>query len=191
MALVSGIYTDRDEMVGDLQGQITLDGHRPEEMRGPHTISWVPQQPALLDHLTVAQNVLLPISISGVDQQARADCMRILAALDMGDRHGARPRELSGGMQTRISMARALISHPTYLFLDEPFTSLDVNNRWDLYRLLLAERKDKGLRTFLTTHDIPEALLLADRLLVLGKSEEATSIEDCARRMVQIMGRGR
>ena len=68
-----------------------------------------------------------------------------------------RPRSLSGGMKTRISLARALISQPKYLFLDEPFAGIDLVNRWTIYKMLISERRRPDMTTILTSHDIPEA----------------------------------
>lgn len=190
MALMSGIYNERDELVGALEGHVTINGCSPNTLRGPQVISWVPQSPALLDHMTVAENVTLPLTIDRRQQDLKEEmngcCERILEKLEMRDQINARPRELSGGMRTRVAMARALISRPKYLFLDEPFVGLDVASRWIMCRLLREERSSSAYCTVLTTHEIPEAMLLADRVLIIGRERDATTIEVVNNRPVEL-----
>lgn len=186
MGILSGIYTADDEVVGRLDGTISLDGLRPEEIRRPDVVSWVPQAPILLDHLTIFDNVALPLTIQGLTRHSRDACDRLIGELELSDYSTARPRELSGGMRTRVSVARALVSQPRYLFLDEPFVSLDVANRWNMYRIIYAERKKERQSTVMTTHDIPEALLLADRILLIQDGRNTTHIEVIRNRPLDI-----
>jgi NitT/TauT family transport system ATP-binding protein len=76
------------------------------------------------------------------------------------------PGELSGGMRKRLALARCLVRRPQLLLLDEPFSSLDVDSRWEMYRLVQALWADTGCAAILVTHDLQEAILLADRILV-------------------------
>lgn len=78
------------------------------------------------------------------------------------------PAELSGGMRQRAAIARALVIEPDLLFLDEPFSALDVGRRRDMYRLLLGEVRDRGCTVLMVTHDVFEALSLSDRVLVMA-----------------------
>lgn len=78
------------------------------------------------------------------------------------------PAELSGGMRQRAAIARALVIEPDLLFLDEPFSSLDVGRRRDMYRLLLGEVSERGCAVLMVTHDVFEALSLSDRVLVMA-----------------------
>lgn len=176
LALLAGIYVAGDPAVGELTGEITLDGLAPDKLRGARVVSWVPQTTALLDHFNVGDNVTLPLKIEGRKIE-EGRCMKLLDALGMLERRESRPRQLSGGMKTRVSLARALISKPKYLFLDEPFANLDIGNRWNIYKLISEERQSADLCTLMTTHDIPEAMLLADRVIVITQRGGRTLLE--------------
>lgn len=198
IALLSGIYTARDEVLDHFSGRILIDGKTPDQLSGPRTISWVPQHSALLDHLTVEKNIMLPLTITQADGRCIEDgkerCRELLKKLEMHDDRrdykDARPRQLSGGMRTRVSIARALVSRPRYLFLDEPFVSLDVKNRWTMYKLLRDERDTEELCTMITTHDIPEAMLLADRILLVDSVADSTTIKVFPNDPIDMHGRG-
>ncbi len=87
-----------------------------------------------------------------------------------------RPRELSVGMRTRTAFVRGLITDPQYLFLDEPFASVDIGNRWNAYKVVCEERRAAARTTIMTTHSVPEAMLLADCVVVLSRNEARTEI---------------
>jgi len=177
IAMMAGIYRPDDPLFDNLSGSIRLNGNSPSALRGAATISWVPQEPVLLDHLTVMKNVLLPLTLGesarvGVDP-AHAD--ELLTELGLDAYRKFRPKELSGGMKARVSFARALVSKPTYLFLDEPFLGLDLMNRWNIYGLIRKLRSREGLATILTSHNIPEVVVLSDRIVVLSECGGQTS----------------
>jgi ABC-type nitrate/sulfonate/bicarbonate transport system ATPase subunit len=176
ISLLAGIYLVGDSVVGEYEGQIHINGLTPAEIRGPAIVSWVPQVPVLLDHLSVLGNVLLPITIAGVIGEEKVRASKLLQDLGLERYYDSRPRELSVGMKTRVSLLRALISKPRHLFLDEPFVSLDLKNRWRIYELLRADRGVANLATILTTHDIPEATILADRIIVMSKTNGGPTI---------------
>ena len=145
-------------------GRIQLDG---ETIVAPHpAVGIVFQEPRLLPWLTVAQNIGF-----GIAHLPRAErTARIEAALErIGlSGHGTRwPRELSGGQAQRVALARALVARPRVLLLDEPFSALDAFTRADLQEHLLARWEDTRPTLVLVTHDIDEALLLADRIVVM------------------------
>jgi ABC-type nitrate/sulfonate/bicarbonate transport system ATPase subunit len=167
LKLLAGIYVAGDPTVEDLQGGINIDGLIPRQLRGPGVASWVPQESALLDHLTVSGNIALAMMNVGDREELRRKCLDMVVRLGLDSVKHSRPRQLSGGMKTRVSLGRALISEPRYLFLDEPFSSLDLGNRWKLYTMVAEERRRPGLTTLITTHNIPEAMLLADRVVVM------------------------
>lgn len=177
ISLLAGVYIQGDDSV-EYDGIITIDGRAPGSVRGPSEISWVPQATALLDHLTVKDNVTLPARMAGLDVKSYEErASRLIDALRIKDCKEKRPRQLSGGMRTRVSLGRALISQPKYLFLDEAFASLDLEHRWDIYELIAKERRERGKTTIMTTHNVPEAILLADRLIVLAKVHDRVSVD--------------
>lgn len=177
MAVIAGIYAAGDEIVDHLSGKITLGGLAPANLRGPRVASWLPQRPALLAHLNVVQNVMLPLKITGTANEDEEYCEALMGSLDMRHYRWLRPRELSGGMQTRVALARALVTKPKHLFLDEPFVGLDIGSRWKLYGVLQKHRATPGLCTMMTTHNLPEALLLADKIMIMKKPGGATTFE--------------
>jgi|CXWL01.1.fsa_nt_gi NitT/TauT family transport system ATP-binding protein len=178
IAMVAGIYGRGDPAIDKYSGNILVNGQCPSTMRGPRKVSWVPQVPVLLEHLTVIENVLLPLTLDGkarVDADAeKAD--KLLTDLGLYANRKSRPKELSGGMRAIVSLARALVSKPEYLFLDEPFVGLDLMSRWKIYRLLCEERRCKGLVTVMTTHNIPEAVILSDRIIVVVKTDAGLTL---------------
>ncbi|WP_407529849.1 ABC transporter ATP-binding protein [Methylobacterium oryzisoli] len=145
-------------------GRISLDG---EAITAPHPgVGIVFQEPRLLPWLTVAGNVAF-----GLDAlPARERRERVHHALDRVGlaEHAARwPRELSGGQQQRVAIARAFVAAPKVLLLDEPFSALDAFTRADLHRHLLALWAESRPTVLIVTHDVAEAVALADRAVVL------------------------
>jgi sulfonate transport system ATP-binding protein len=99
-----------------------------------------------------------------------------LAAVGLADRAGDWPAVLSGGQRQRVALARALVSHPRVLLLDEPFGALDALTRMDMHRLLEGIWREHGFTTVLITHDVAEAVALADRVIVLREGEVALDL---------------
>lgn len=131
-------------------------------------LGYVFQSPTLLPWATVAENVALPLTLKGQrDAQAVADA---LAAVGLADRAGARPAELSGGMQMRVSIARALVGRPRLLLLDEPFAALDEITRDRLGALVQRLWQEQALTVVFVTHSIPEAAFHATRAVVLERT---------------------
>ncbi|MCW3147650.1 ATP-binding cassette domain-containing protein [Stutzerimonas stutzeri] len=128
------------------------------------------QQPRLLPWKTTLDNIALGLKAQGVARQQRVQQARALAlrlGLSAGDLDKF-PHQLSGGMQSRVSLARALVLQPDLLLLDEPFAALDIGLKEDLYALLLAEQGVRGMGVLMITHDLMEAVRLADRILVMA-----------------------
>ena len=128
------------------------------------------QESNLMPWRTVLENITLPLELKGVDPiDARGQALDLIELVDLGDFIDMWPGSLSGGMAQRVAIARALIQDPDLLLLDEPFRSLDAITREqmgaELLRMWQAHRKT----VVMVTHSISEALLLADRVLVLTR----------------------
>ena len=142
-----------------------LEGPRPD-------VALAFQDPCLLPWLSVEKNVAFGLGFARQPHLSRGERRaRVTAALDevglAHARHHA-PRQLSGGMAQRAALARCLARQPRTLLLDEPFGALDEVTRGDMQRLLLNVVRDKNAATVLVTHDIDEALLVSDRIVLLG-----------------------
>ena len=137
-------------------------------------VSIVFQSFALFPWLTVLENVEAPLQARGVDpDERRARSMKMLDTVGLDGFEAAYPKELSGGMKQRVGFARALVVEPEVLFMDEPFSALDVLTAENLRSELLELWANKTMPTkavFLVTHNIEEAVLLADRIVVLGRN---------------------
>ncbi len=137
-------------------------------------VSIVFQSFALFPWLTVLQNVEAPLQARGVAPDERhSRSMRMLDTVGLDGFEAAFPKELSGGMRQRVGFARALVVEPEVLFMDEPFSALDVLTAENLRSELLELWANKSLPTkavFIVTHNIEEAVLLADRIIVLGRN---------------------
>jgi sulfonate transport system ATP-binding protein len=146
------------------EGTVTLDGER---ITRPHEkIGIVFQEPRLLPWLKVADNVGF-----GLGDCSKAErVQRVTAALNrvgLADKAAVWPRELSGGQAQRVAIARALVPRPEVLLLDEPFSSLDAFTRTDLQDHLLDLWTDARPTLLLVTHDVDEAIVLADSVMVM------------------------
>jgi sulfonate transport system ATP-binding protein len=145
-------------------GAVTLDG---TTIMAPHAkIGIIFQEPRLLPWLSVADNIGFGLSDLPADIR-RDKVARALARVGLADKASAWPRELSGGQAQRVAIARALVPQPEVLLLDEPFSALDAFTRRDLQDHLLDLWADTRPTLILVTHDVDEAVVLADRVLVM------------------------
>src|ERR1700752_2481773 len=146
------------------EGTVKLDGER---IGAPHEkIGIIFQEPRLLPWLKVADNV--GFGLNGRPKAERAE--RVAAALRRGglaDKASGLPREFSGGQAQRVPIARALVPRPEVLLLDEPFSALDAFTRADLQDHLLDLWADMKPTLVMVTHDVEEAVVLADRIMVM------------------------
>ena len=158
------------------QGRVTVDGEvwvdtatgqwRPPQQRH---VGLVFQHYALMPHLDARDNVALSLlHVPRLERQAQAGRWLDHVGLDAAQQR-RRPSALSGGQQQRVAMARALARQPRLLLLDEPFAAVDQMTRQGLYRLLADLRRELAIPIVLVTHDLHEARLLADRLVVLDQ----------------------
>ena len=154
-------------LVRPTSGRVYLGG---ELLTAPRRqIGFVFQKANLMPWRTVLRNVTLPLEIKGLkaeeaDQKAR----ELLNLVELEGFEDAYPHELSGGMEQRVAIARALIHDPAILFLDEPFGSLDALTRENMNLELLRIWQAKRKTVVMVTHNIQEALFLADRILVMS-----------------------
>jgi NitT/TauT family transport system ATP-binding protein len=142
--------------------------------RSTPNVAIVFQSFALFPWLTVVENVEVPLLARGVERlERRRRALRTLHSVGLKGFENAYPKELSGGMRQRVGFARALAVEPEVLFMDEPFSALDVLTAENLRGEVLELWEDKKIPTrsiFIVTHNIEEAVILADRILVLGRS---------------------
>jgi len=128
------------------------------------------QQPRLLPWQTTADNIALGLRAQGVarsDARTRAQAMGNALGLD-AEALAAYPHQLSGGMQSRAALARALVLQPDLLLIDEPFAALDIGLKAQLHRLLLRHQAEQGTAVLMITHDLMEAVRLANTVLVMA-----------------------
>ncbi|MEU3164326.1 ABC transporter ATP-binding protein [Streptosporangium sp. NPDC006930] len=152
-------------------GQVTLNGARVERTPDNLAVVFQDYSRSLFPWMSVADNVSLPLRRKGLDKQRRRQSA--LEALEEVGLQGAAakyPWQLSGGMQQRVSIARALAYRPALLLMDEPFGSVDAQTREDLEDLTLRVRGLHNMTIVLITHDIDESVYVGDRVVVLSKA---------------------
>ncbi|MFF3443544.1 ABC transporter ATP-binding protein [Streptosporangium sp. NPDC002721] len=152
-------------------GQVTLNGTRVEQTPDNLAVVFQDYSRSLFPWMSVADNVSLPLRRRGLDKQRRRQAA--LEALEEVGLQGAAakyPWQLSGGMQQRVSIARALAYRPALLLMDEPFGSVDAQTREDLEDLTLRVRGMHNMTIVLITHDIDESVYVGDRVVVLSKA---------------------
>jgi NitT/TauT family transport system ATP-binding protein len=173
-------------LVGDLlqptNGRLVVKGKSAARARRDRDYGIVFQSPALYDWRTVATNVQLPLEIMGVPRAERerrtADLLRLMNLQEFARSY---PWQLSGGMQQRVSIARALSFRPSILLMDEPFGALDEMTRERLNMELLTIWAQTATTVLFVTHSIPEAVFLSDRIVVMtprpGKIERIVDVD--------------
>jgi NitT/TauT family transport system ATP-binding protein len=154
-------------------GRVTVDGR---EVKGcGHDRGMVFQHAELLPWLSALQNVMFGLEMKGVrGQPLRATAQKYLDLVGLTDSQNRRPHQLSGGMKQRVGIARALAIDPSVLLMDEPFGALDAQTREDLQEELLGIHARTRKTILFVTHDLDEAVLLADRVAVMqhGRLQE-------------------
>ena len=149
------------------RGEVAWSG----DARGPrrsHAIGFVFQEPTLMPWANVFANVFLPLRLKGIDARTAAPRIaRVLERVGLADFAKTYPRELSGGMRMRVSLARALVTDPELLLMDEPFAALDEITRFRLNDDLLALWQALGKTIVFVTHSVFESVYLANRIVVM------------------------
>ncbi|WP_432572044.1 ABC transporter ATP-binding protein [Kineococcus sp. SYSU DK005] len=157
------------DLVTPTSGRVLVGGVEAGEARRRHAYGIAFQAAGLLEWRTVQRNVELPLELHGVGRRERAERARhLLDLVGLGDFAGARPSELSGGMQQRVAIARALAEEPPLLLMDEPFGALDEMTRERMQAELLAVRRRTGTTVVFVTHSIAEAVFLSTQVVVMS-----------------------
>jgi NitT/TauT family transport system ATP-binding protein len=148
-------------------GTVSIGGTAVTEPRDDTGIVF--QAPTLLPWASILDNVLFPLDMMGrLDPAGRARAHELLALVGLAGFEGKYPRELSGGMQQRAGICRALVHDPDILLMDEPFGALDALTREELTVELMRIWQERPKTILFVTHSIPEAVLLADRVVVMS-----------------------
>ena len=146
-------------------GSISLAGQPLE----PGQVSYMLQKDMLFEHLTLVDNVALPLVVSGVKKsQARAEANQLLQEFKLAPWAQHYPKSLSGGMRQRAAFLRTACFKRQWVLLDEAFGALDAVTRRQLHQWFLQYKQQMGWSTLLITHDVDEALILADKVYVMG-----------------------
>lgn len=161
------------------QGEICINGEPVTGVGKERGIVF--QEPRLFPWLNVIDNVMLGLADEKLSRAAkRQRAQEMLERVQLSEFASALPAQLSGGMAQRVAIARGLVAHPQILMLDEPFGALDALTRHTLQQELLQIHRSAGTTTLLVTHDVEEAVALADRIVVLsprpGRIREVVSL---------------
>jgi len=155
-------------LISKTSGSVTIGGREVDQPLGDY--GFVFQAPSLMPWRSVIDNVLFPMEIlKRSNKAARVRAAELLALVGLSSFHKARPHQLSGGMQQRVALCRALIHQPNLLLMDEPFGALDELTRLEMNDLLLRIRTETGASVLFVTHSISEAVYLADQVIVFSR----------------------
>jgi NitT/TauT family transport system ATP-binding protein len=169
LRIVGGLL-DKSEKHVDIAGSVLVNGVAPRVAKKARMFGFAFQNPVLLPWRTVRENVGLPLEILGNKASIGVDSVTaLLQLMDVQDFADSYPHELSGGIQQRVNIARALVHQPSILLMDEPFGSLDEVTRERLNLALLNIHRLKGTTILFVTHSLREAAFLANRIIILSK----------------------
>lgn len=165
-------------LIRPTQGRVLLDGTPITGVPDNMAVVFQEYSRSLFPWLSVRDNVALPLRRRGLRRAARrAAAQDALGSVGLADAGHKYPWQLSGGMQQRVSIARALAYRPSFLLMDEPFGSVDAQTREDLEDLLLQVRGNDGMTILLVTHDIDESVYVGDRVVVLSRAPGGISAD--------------
>lgn len=164
LRIISGILTNTK--YNHLQGNILIDGLSPDQYRQTGKLAFMFQEATLMPHLTVRQNIELPLKIKGKANEQKTNTL--IKSVGLEEYSNYLPKQLSGGMKTRVALARSFSTNPELLLLDEPFSALDIAWKSKLYVELEKLREETNTTVVVVTHDVQEALLLADHVIVMN-----------------------
>jgi NitT/TauT family transport system ATP-binding protein len=162
---------DQKTILTDISGSLQVLDGPPELARKQRKVGVVFQKPTLLEWKTVAGNISLPLDIIGMKKEQKEDRItKLLKLVDLEKYRNYRPSQISGGMQQRVSIARALAYDPEILLMDEPFSALDEIKRKEMNDELIKIWKDTSKTILFVTHSIQEAVYLSEKIIVLSES---------------------
>jgi NitT/TauT family transport system ATP-binding protein len=167
----STILRIASSLIHPSSGEVTVLGSDAEEARLNHSFGFVFQSSVMLPWLTALENVQLPLDVIGTSSgKAPITPTRLLEMVGLKGYENLYPRQLSGGMRQRVAIARALSFNPPVLLMDEPFAAVDALTRQKLHTLLMEIWNNARKTVLFITHDVYEAVMLSDRVLVMSRS---------------------
>lgn len=183
LRLLSGILPDSKTqnfsgniLINDID--INLNLNHWQLVREKGEMGFMFQEPNLLPHLTVEENIMLPLEIIGENVNGEKIVGNYLKLTGLDQHKLKYPRHLSGGMKTRVALARTFISNPKLLLLDEPFSSLDVVWKSRLYEEVKRLKSQTQTTIVLVTHDIFEAIFFSKQIIILGTKGKILKIKN-------------
>lgn len=165
LKLISGII--KKDTNNLLEGSISIDGLSPYEYIKKGKLGFMFQENALMPNLTVRENVNFLLKVKGIKNYSKVD--NFLEMVGLKNASDNLPKQLSGGMKTRVNLARSFITEPELLLLDEPFTALDIGWKHTLYSEYLEFKRKFKPAIIIVSHDINEIITLSSKVIVLGK----------------------
>ena len=159
-------------LIRPTEGEILIEGEIPSKIRKRKSIGFVFQNPSLLPWRTVLENIYLPLEIGNGSVSKKKNILKakkLLELVGLSDFENALPQQLSGGMQQRVAITRALVFEPPFLLMDEPFGALDELTRNSMDAELLRIWSKLKTTVLFVTHSIEEAVFLSDKAVVLSE----------------------
>lgn len=164
--VIAGLLKHRRDVI--ISGKVIVNGIDVLNEKGPMRVGYVTQKDTLLPWRTILENIEVGLEISGVSRKKRRRLViEFLRKVGLEEFKDSYPYELSGGMRKRVMLARALVYNPDIILMDEPFASLDAQTRLMLHEEVLRLWRAHRTTIIFVTHDIDEAITLADRIILL------------------------
>lgn len=167
-------------------GTVDIAGKNTDEVLKEGKLAFMFQEPSLFPNLNVWENVALPLQIKKSLNRDKVDAL--ISAVGLKGFENYLPKALSGGMKTRVALARSFVTEPEILLLDEPFSALDIGWKQILIQELIEIKKKTGTTIIMVTHDIQEAICLSNRFIVLGRNGKVLDEHTLGNRQVKDNG---